>query len=256
MEVEDIPQVHITSDFSCDHEVEKPREKEPPMKCSTSDDADPAPPMDGLFDCSICLDSAVDPVITLCGHLYCWPCIYKWMQVESISHHQCPVCKALLSEDTLIPLHGHDSHRIKRDSDVPCRPTFHLNRHRMLNHGASNTDEEYYSLYQPMQRPQVHHNYYHQDRSSPPTALSFHSRTGDVLGGLAASVLPWREPRELSPMVASKPAGLWIIDGNCVRSTDIVKSTDIVLGQSCFARCRRGFVVSRCLGRAEVVEVM
>ncbi|RRT57182.1 hypothetical protein B296_00018889 [Ensete ventricosum] len=191
MEVEDIPQVHITSDFSCDHEVEKPREKEPPMKCSTSDDADPAPPMDGLFDCSICLDSAVDPVITLCGHLYCWPCIYKWMQVESISHHQCPVCKALLSEDTLIPLHGHDSHRIKRDSDVPCRPTFHLNRHRMLNHGASNTDEEYYSLYQPMQRPQVHHNYYHQDRSSPPTALSFHSRTGDVLGGLAASVLPW-----------------------------------------------------------------
>ncbi|CAL9769840.1 unnamed protein product [Musa acuminata subsp. burmannicoides] len=191
MAVEDIPQVHITSDFSCDHEVEKPQEKEPPMKCSTSDDSDPAPTMDGFFDCSICLDSSVDPVITLCGHLYCWPCIYKWMQVESISHHQCPVCKAHLSEDTLIPLHGHGSHRIKRDSDVPCRPTFHLNRHHVLDHGASNTDEEDNSLYQPMQQPQFHHNYYHQDRSSPPIAPLFHSMTRDVLGGLAASILPW-----------------------------------------------------------------
>lgn len=24
----------------------------------------------GLFDCNICLDTASDPVITVCGHLY------------------------------------------------------------------------------------------------------------------------------------------------------------------------------------------
>jgi hypothetical protein len=29
------------------------------------------------WHCNICLDPACDPVTTLCGHLYCWPCIYQ-----------------------------------------------------------------------------------------------------------------------------------------------------------------------------------
>ncbi|XP_002517925.3 E3 ubiquitin-protein ligase RMA1H1 [Ricinus communis] len=66
------------------------------------------------FDCNICLDPVQDPVVTLCGHLYCWPCIYKWLHFQSIStenedlqlHQQCPVCKAEVSEGTLVPLFG------------------------------------------------------------------------------------------------------------------------------------------------------
>lgn len=27
------------------------------------------------WDCSICLDGATDPVVTQCGHLFCWECI-------------------------------------------------------------------------------------------------------------------------------------------------------------------------------------
>ncbi|KAL7185551.1 hypothetical protein ACSBR2_027486 [Camellia fascicularis] len=53
------------------------------------------------FDCNICLDSAQDPVVTLCSHLYCWPCIYKWIHFQSVSAEnpdqqkpQCPVLKA------------------------------------------------------------------------------------------------------------------------------------------------------------------
>ncbi|PHT43302.1 E3 ubiquitin-protein ligase RMA1H1 [Capsicum baccatum] len=67
----------------------------------------------GGFDCNICLDCVHEPVITLCGHLYCWPCIYKWIYFQSVSSEnsdqqqpQCPVCKAEVSEKTLIPLYG------------------------------------------------------------------------------------------------------------------------------------------------------
>ncbi|KAI3780680.1 hypothetical protein L2E82_10666 [Cichorium intybus] len=66
------------------------------------------------FDCNICLDSVEDPVITLCGHLYCWPCIYKWIQHQNssssgtpIKHNtQCPICKQDISQKTLVPLYG------------------------------------------------------------------------------------------------------------------------------------------------------
>ncbi|XP_051134963.1 E3 ubiquitin-protein ligase RMA1H1-like [Andrographis paniculata] len=63
------------------------------------------------FDCNICLEFAHDPVVTLCGHLYCWPCIYKWIdsQTSSLPSDQlprCPVCKAETSEKTLVPLYG------------------------------------------------------------------------------------------------------------------------------------------------------
>lgn len=63
------------------------------------------------FDCNICLESAHDPVVTLCGHLYCWPCIYKWLHLQnptsnSEDHPQCPVCKAYISKSTLVPLYG------------------------------------------------------------------------------------------------------------------------------------------------------
>ncbi|KAK9267899.1 hypothetical protein L1049_010336 [Liquidambar formosana] len=65
----------------------------------------------GCFDCNICLDFAHDPVVTLCGHLYCWPCIYKWFHFQSASlapdePPQCPVCKAEISHSTVVPLYG------------------------------------------------------------------------------------------------------------------------------------------------------
>lgn len=65
----------------------------------------------GCFDCNICLDFAQEPVVTLCGHLYCWPCIYRWLHVRSGSlasdeHPQCPVCKADISHTEMVPLYG------------------------------------------------------------------------------------------------------------------------------------------------------
>ncbi|PSR99703.1 E3 ubiquitin-protein like [Actinidia chinensis var. chinensis] len=59
----------------------------------------------GNFECNICLDLAQDPIVTLCGHLYCWPCLYKWLHIHSHSR-ECPVCKALVEEEKLVPLYG------------------------------------------------------------------------------------------------------------------------------------------------------
>lgn len=59
----------------------------------------------GDFECNICFDLAQDPIVTLCGHLYCWPCLYRWLRLHSQSH-ECPVCKALIQEEKLVPLYG------------------------------------------------------------------------------------------------------------------------------------------------------
>lgn len=84
----------------------------------------------GCFDCNICLDFAHEPVVTFCGHLYCWPCIYKWLRVQSSSltsseHPQCPVCKAEISHEAMVPLYGHGQaspeHELKA-MKVPPRP--------------------------------------------------------------------------------------------------------------------------------------
>lgn len=88
----------------------------------------------GCFDCNICLDPTQEPVVTLCGHLYCWPCIYKWLQVQSSSFEsneqpKCPVCKAYISASSLVPLYGggkslseSETKKPQLDLIVPPRP--------------------------------------------------------------------------------------------------------------------------------------
>ncbi len=34
------------------------------------------------FECNICLDVARDAVISLCGHLFCWPCLHQWLETR------------------------------------------------------------------------------------------------------------------------------------------------------------------------------
>ena len=88
---------------------------------------------DTRFSCSICFESVVEPVVTACGHLYCWPCLYRWLEPgmlagerESLLHPDrghstagalyqhpaadpsrrvCPVCKSPCSVPTVIPIY-------------------------------------------------------------------------------------------------------------------------------------------------------
>lgn len=57
------------------------------------------------FECNICFELAQDPIVTLCGHLFCWPCLYKWLHIHGRSQ-ECPVCKAVIQEEKLVPLYG------------------------------------------------------------------------------------------------------------------------------------------------------
>ena len=64
------------------------------------------------FECNICYELAAEPVVTSCGHLYCWTCIYQWMN-QPKETMLCPVCKSGISKETVIPIYT------KGNSDDP-----------------------------------------------------------------------------------------------------------------------------------------
>merc|ERR1719483_1896183 len=41
----------------------------------------------------------------MCGHLFCWPCLHQWLETRP-DGQICPVCKAGISKDKVIPLYG------------------------------------------------------------------------------------------------------------------------------------------------------
>jgi hypothetical protein len=79
--------------------------------------------LDSRFCCNICFDAVVDPVVTQCGHLYCWPCLYRWLEPGLLPEERlslslfmgatngddtrraCPVCKAPCSVTSVVPIY-------------------------------------------------------------------------------------------------------------------------------------------------------
>ncbi|KAJ8761602.1 hypothetical protein K2173_004378 [Erythroxylum novogranatense] len=128
----------------------------------------------GCFDCNICFDFAHEPVVTLCGHLYCWPCIYKWLHVQSASlasdeHPQCPVCKADISHTTMVPLYGrgqapaeteHEGKIANRGMVIPPRPPA-CGAEALV----SNSPQTGQQL--PYRNPYQNHNYNFEEPPSP-----------------------------------------------------------------------------------------
>mmetsp|Transcript_32956 Transcript_32956/g.57852 ORF Transcript_32956/g.57852 Transcript_32956/m.57852 type:complete len:170 (+) Transcript_32956:3537-4046(+) len=74
------------------------------------------------FECHICYELASAPVVTRCGHLFCWTCLHHWMQ-QNRATVTCPVCKGGISESSLIPLYtrGEGEDQLD-DSNLPNRP--------------------------------------------------------------------------------------------------------------------------------------
>uniref|UniRef100_A0A915IT19 RING-type E3 ubiquitin transferase n=1 Tax=Romanomermis culicivorax TaxID=13658 RepID=A0A915IT19_ROMCU len=87
--------------------TQQQKEKSHPAKSSSSSPTNllppPSPQCCRYFNCYICLDSAQSPVITLCGHLFCWPCLYVWF----LTHERnlfCPSCRCPLLRSHIVPV--------------------------------------------------------------------------------------------------------------------------------------------------------
>ncbi|XP_031631113.1 E3 ubiquitin-protein ligase RNF185-like [Contarinia nasturtii] len=77
---------------------------------------------DSMFECNICLDTAKEAVVSMCGHLFCWPCLHQWLETRP-TRQLCPVCKAAISKEKVIPLYGRGSTKEEDPrSKVPPRP--------------------------------------------------------------------------------------------------------------------------------------
>ncbi|CAL9149158.1 unnamed protein product [Musa hybrid cultivar] len=64
------------------------------------------------FECNICYDLAKDPVVTPCGHLFCWFCLYQWLHAHSVNS-ECPVCKGHVLEINVTPIYGRGGEETK-----------------------------------------------------------------------------------------------------------------------------------------------
>lgn len=134
------------------------------------------------FDCNICLEYARDPVVTLCGHLYCWPCIYKWFHVHSAAlasdeHPQCPVCKADVSHTTVVPLYGRGQTESEIENQtgskspyqstlIPPRPCASSPRLSLITTTPSGQQLQY-------RDPDHDHQESYENELSPPSLLSY-----------------------------------------------------------------------------------
>lgn len=104
--------------------------------------------MGSFFDCNICLDVAKDPILTCCGHLFCWSCFYQLSYVHS-NAKECPECQGEVTDTSIIPIYGHgNGNRAQKSKPndsglkVPPRPRaqrIESMRQQILFQGASSS---------------------------------------------------------------------------------------------------------------------
>jgi E3 ubiquitin-protein ligase RNF5 len=85
--------------------AEIPSSSKKDKKASEDSDSDEKGTEERMVECNICLDTAKDAVVSHCGHLFCWPCLHQWLETRP-TRQSCPVCKAVISRDKVIPLYG------------------------------------------------------------------------------------------------------------------------------------------------------
>lgn len=54
------------------------------------------------LSCPICLHPPVAGKMTRCGHVYCWPCILRYLRYcQETGNYKCPICDEYLHKNDL-----------------------------------------------------------------------------------------------------------------------------------------------------------
>ncbi|KAH8349067.1 hypothetical protein KR084_001779 [Drosophila pseudotakahashii] len=71
--------------------------------------------------CKVCYEYVRGGVITICGHLFCWTCL--WPKVSNDKSPMCPRClhRLILHED-IVPFHGEGPNAHPDDNEVLAQP--------------------------------------------------------------------------------------------------------------------------------------
>jgi hypothetical protein len=90
---------------STSHASKRPRAEGDPDAVAAPPASAPSPGGGGGggpgLKCAICHDRAVDAAAATCGHVCCRGCWRSWLAEKSV----CPICRSLVREKFLIPLH-------------------------------------------------------------------------------------------------------------------------------------------------------
>ncbi|KAG0257511.1 hypothetical protein BG011_003922 [Mortierella polycephala] len=92
-----------------------------PVPTQTKEELSVHPESNSEFSCNICFDTSMSPVLTLCGHLFCWSCLHQWLEAQR-QNPTCPVCKAGCAQDKVIPIYGRGKEQLDPRSTTPKRP--------------------------------------------------------------------------------------------------------------------------------------
>ncbi|KAH8273129.1 hypothetical protein KR018_005927 [Drosophila ironensis] len=73
------------------------------------------------YMCNICLELVRGGVITICGHLFCWICL--WPKLHGKNSPKCPHCyKRLILHDDIVPFNAEGPFAKPEDDDLLAEP--------------------------------------------------------------------------------------------------------------------------------------
>lgn len=197
--------------------------------------------VDSRFCCNICFDPVVEPVATLCGHLYCWPCLFRWLEpgmypgeraslgmlqqpfASDTNRRLCPVCKAPCSVPTLVPIYVReedfsddpspvqDQQEATRQSCGACDATVEIasqtssNRDRVATEesGESSDTRSSYAA-----NSSLHEEFANESITGLRQRIRFRSRDSENSTDSSTRVPsrpPAQSPRAMSPVSSSNP---------------------------------------------------
>lgn len=75
-----------------------------------------------FFNCGVCRGAPFEPIATVCGHLFCWECLYSTAGLQDRQIFDCPSCNISMQIKQVTPIYVHTEIPQKRSEGIPHRP--------------------------------------------------------------------------------------------------------------------------------------